>query len=290
MADEENQIPVADEQEPEAPAAPQLEGDEVADSDGGQSAFDMEAFNRRLEEAARETVSRQEFEGVKRQAGQTRELQRKVSDLERQLSERPASGVTREEYDTLVDLLNDLLPDDRREALTRSRQERALEAKLAERERALREELAPKTSEPEPTEGMDPEVVKAVMNRAWFEASQAATQYATARGVVLTQEDFDAAESAGRPDLAVEALIKAIDSRAGSPGAQTPAAPTRQDRVADRKAAASGGDTRGVQKDGSMGKYDLNTLSGIAAARKDGAITSDEWHERYKRINRENGR
>lgn len=297
---EDQKVPVTDAPEDITPATSVNEGTEPSE-DGGEPAdsqFDMDAFRRDLQGATQEAVSRAEFESVKRQAGQTRALQREVETLRRELQERPSDSVSRQEYDLLVEILADNLPADRLEVLNRNKAVRTAESTIKEQltasEKRILERLGVKdeaTADADP-DAIDPAVLGAALNRAWEVAADRVNQYASSRGVTLTQEDFDTVQAAvpqARPDLAAERLAKVIDERAGKPAAATPGT-ARENRVEERKAAASGGDTANVVKDGSQGKYDMSTISGLAQARRDGVLTSAQFLEKYTALNREAGR
>ena len=290
MPDEQNQNVVAPGVTPVATPAPVQESPEEAPA----SSFDMDSFRKSLGDAAQEVVSRAEFESVKRQAGQTKALQKEIADLRSQLGQRPADSVSREEYDALLEVLRDAMPDDRRAALdntrARANAENAVTEKLTAFEKRVFERLGLEKEPEEVPLTNDPEVVTAVMERAWGLADQQVRAYAQARGVTLTQDDFNTARAASggdRPDIAVEHIARAIDARA----ARAPAAPaSREDRVSERREAASGGRGDAGPSDGSMGKFDMSSLSGLAQARKAGAITSAQFKERYDELNRQGGR
>lgn len=278
---------------PTDPEEGSAEGEEGAAPD--EQAFDMDAFSERLSETAREAVSREEFNSVKRDAGMTRTLQRDLARMQEELKKGPANAVTREEYDLLLDSVAELLPDDRRAALVARKEARGVEqvvdSRFSDFEKRVFKKLgiadddeapAPKTS---PT-GLSPEAEHAVLTAAWRDASTAVLAHAQRRGVTVTQEDLTAAQTAVgdyNPRGAVEALVKLIDSRAAS-GGEAPAT-GRQARVAERKGAASGDATVSTStSSGSQGRVDLTTIAGLARARKSGAIDSDTFYQKYRQL------
>lgn len=273
---------------PTDPEEGSAEGEEGAAPE--EQTFDMDAFSERLTETAREAVSREEFNSVKRDAGMTRTLQRDLARVQEELKKGPANSVTREEYDLLVDALTELLPDDRRAALVARREQRgveqAVDSRFSDFEQRVFKRLGIADEDPAPAaapSGLSQEAEQAALGAAWRTAGAAVIEYAQKHGVTVTQEDFTAAQTAAgdrNPMAAVQALVSVIDGRAKA----GPAA-DRQARVAERKGAAAGDPTASTSaSSGSQGKVDLTTLTGLARARKAGAIDGDTFYKHYRQL------
>jgi hypothetical protein len=253
------------------------------------TSVDLSDFEREVAEADRAVVSKAEYERLRRLAGQVPSLQRDLAEVRKGT---PKDSVSREEYDALMEAVADLLPEDRKSALDARRASRETTTAVAEQftdfEKRIFDKLGIKDDDPDAAtkvDANDPDVLQERLNTAWDKASDVVRRAATEAGVELAAEDFaKAQEKAGayNPKGAVELLLGDIKSRAKG-GSKT-------ERVAEKKNAASGGDTRGVDRDGSGGNHDMSTLAGLAQARRAGAIDSDKFVELYRKINREAGR
>ena len=289
---EDQKVTAADASENTTPAT---SADGTESSEAGvetpDSQFDMDAFRRDLAGATQEIVSRAEFETVKRQAGQTKAMQREIADLRRELAERPSDAVRREEYDLLLEALADSLPADRQAVLNRSRAERGAESavkqQFTEFEKRIFDRMGIKDEPDEKPGTLDPEVAAEAINRMWQTASEQVFEFAKRLDVEVTDADFAAAQAAsgGRVDAAVEHVVKTLQARKAAGMGDT-----RETRVEERKAAAAGGAASSGPRDGSQGNFDLSTLSGLAKARRAGAITSEQFLEKYRSVNRDAGR
>jgi hypothetical protein len=271
-----------------AAASEETKTEETSSAGEGPEPFDMSALERGLAETDAAVVSRTEFDSVKRQAGQVKELQRQLAAAQKAVADAP----TRDELGALTDALMDLLPEDRQAALRAGRESRetasVVEDSFTSLEKRLFDRLGIKDeNDAEPTEPNDPKVVEERLNAQWAEASKQVLAYAAQHEVELTREDYDAAQAeAGdfEPAKAAKILVGKVDERRKA-GAAKPS-----DDLGDRKADAAGGDTTKVERDGSQGNHDLTTIAGIARARKAGAIDGDKFLELYREINRSAGR
>lgn len=247
------------------------------DKENEDEGFDFDSLKQELSTVRTQEPDR--FERINRQLGHVSSLQKKVTELEKRLSEDSGTQSLRRDMDILMDAIADLLPDERRAPLAQSRQERLIEQEVSKR--------LPKQGVETRDTGVEfnPQMEALLeaqerLNRQYVTASQKINEYAAKKGVSLSNEDFLSAQNeAGQFNVegAVERMIKLIDSRSPT---------TKADRRAERKEAATGG-AKG-EKDGSAAA-DLSTLTGIIKAKQKGLINNQEFYEKYVEIKKEMG-
>lgn len=252
------------------------------DKENEDEGFDFDSLKQELSTVRTQEPDR--FERINRQLGHVSSLQKKVTELEKRLSEDSGTQSLRRDMDILMDAIADLLPDERRAPLAQSRQERLIEQEVSKR-------LPKQGVETRGADARDTGVefnpqmealleAQERLNRQYVTASQKINEYAAKKGVSLSNEDFLSAQNeAGQFNVegAVERMIKLIDSRSPT---------TKADRRAERKEAATGG-AKG-EKDGSAAA-DLSTLTGIIKAKQKGLINNQEFYEKYVEIKKEMG-
>jgi hypothetical protein len=247
------------------------------DKENEDEGFDFDSLKQELSTVRTQEPDR--FERINRQLGHVSSLQKKVTELEKRLSEDSGTQALRRDMDILMDAIADLLPDERRAPLAQSRQERLIEQEVSKRLPKQGVETRDTSVEFNPQMEALLEAQER-LNRQYVTASQKINEYAAKKGVSLSNEDFLSAQNeAGQFNVegAVERMIKLIDSRSPT---------TKADRRAERKEAATGG-AKG-EKDGSAAA-DLSTLTGIIKAKQKGLINNQEFYEKYVEIKKEMG-
>jgi hypothetical protein len=247
------------------------------DKENEDEGFDFDSLKQELSTVRTQEPDR--FERINRQLGHVSSLQKKVTELEKRLSEDSGTQALRRDMDILMDAIADLLPDERRAPLAQSRQERLIEQEVSKRLPKQGVETRDTSVEFNPQMEALLEAQER-LNRQYVTASQKINEYAAKKGVSLSNEDFLSAQNeAGQFNVegAVERMIKLIDSRSPT---------TKADRRAERKEAATGG-VKG-EKDGSAAA-DLSTLTGIIKAKQKGLINNQEFYEKYVEIKKEMG-
>lgn len=247
---------------------------EDSSPEGEQPEYDLSALRNQLSEVASTAATRVEVENLKRQAGHVPALQRQIAELEGKLARYDKLG---ERLDAYEELLIDALPIDKADQYEQRRSQQQVADLLDEKIKPLYDRLD-RTETPEPEAGPD---LNQVMLQAQADAATAFVhKYANDRGIDpadIPAEVYQNATVKHKYDFmaASEEVLKYIDEQQA-----TVEAP--KVRRQERKDAAAGGNP--AERDGSMGKYDMNTLAGITMARKDGAISSEDWYEKWTAI------
>lgn len=251
--------------------------DEQKPEEKAPSTFDADALARRVEEVSSNSATKAEIESLRRQAGHVPALQSELATVKAELEQRKADA---ERLDALELMLMSSLPVDEAVKLETARSERVAGNALDQRFDAVMnrlEEIAPKGGGAANEEAPDPRV--AAYQAAASEATAAVHAYATEHGidpVDIPAEVYQRAALEAKGDLvaASQSVAAWIDEKATAIKSEA----NRVQRASD----AAGGDPK--TREGAAGQYDLNTVSGLSAARRDGAITSEQFIEGYRKV------
>lgn len=235
---------------------------------------DLTGLRKEFDTVRAQTATRAEIDSLRRQAGHVPSLQSKVAELEGKLSR----------YDSIADrldayelLLMDVLPPESVEKVESQRAGRTTEELLDAKLKPLLERLEPSTTTEEP------DVATTYAQWELQGRIDAATAFvkseATKAGIdpdSIPSEVWQGAQAKHGLDLEACTLevLNYVNEQAKQGSAST--------RRAERKAAAEGGNS--PERAGAMGQYDMSTLQGAAKARKDGAITSEQFMEVFRRV------
>lgn len=238
---------------------------------------DLSSLRKAFEDVRAQTATRAEIESLRRQAGHVPALQRQIAELEGKLAQ--FDRVT-ERLDAYEMMLLDTLPPDGAERLISERSARTQEQLLDEKLKPILEKIAepPATA----TDTVDTNAYAMAELEARITAATTFVKTEASRlGVdpeTIPPEVWAGAQQKHGLDLEQASLevLKYVNEQARKGSAS--------DRRSARKEAAEGPSPS--ERSGSLGQYDLTTLKGAAQARKDGAITSEQFMETYRRIQR----
>lgn len=236
---------------------------------------DLSELRRAFNEVKTQTATRAEIDSLKRQAGHVPALQKQIASLEAKLAQYDSVQSRLDAYELM---LLDVLPTESAERVEAQRQARTQEQILDEKLKPLLEKFETKAPDEEPEEANFAMLefqarVEAATNFVKTQAQKAGVDPDS-----IPPEVWVNAQQKHGLDLEQASLevLKYVNEQAQRGSAS--------DRRTERKEAASGGNP--AERSGAMGQYDMTTLKGAAQARKDGAITSEEFMEVYKKVQR----
>lgn len=237
---------------------------------------DLSSLRQAFEEVRAQTATRAEIDSLRRQAGHVPALQSKIAELEGKLARFEQMDDRLNAYELM---LLDVLPADTAEKVETQREARTQEKLLDAKLKPILERL----DEAKPAQIPDPSGADDYATWELKGRIDAATAFvkseATKLGIdpeSIPSEVWSGAQQKHGLDLEAATLevLQYVNEQARKGSAS--------DRRTERKAAAEGGNPS--ERAGAMGQYDMTTLKGAAQARKDGAITSEQFMEVYRRV------
>ena len=260
------------------------EGD-LSEAMKGVEEFAFDDFQKSLTTESGQAVTRAEVAELKRTVGHIPALQSSIDRLIAQAdapSEDPKLKDLSSQVDALTEMLSTVIAPEDAVKLAASKDTNAMQSAISALGDRIEEAVKPSEEVPQP-EAMDPiDPVQAGVSREWTLANEAIGQFAKANDVDM-EANMDEwapvfAEAQGANPNNVTEAMKFVMTKIAESSA-TIAAETRR---SERAEAASGG-SEGSRGSGGSG-WDLTTYSGITAARKAGAITSDEFIQKWRDV------
>lgn len=255
------------------------EGAAAGEESGGED-FDPRAA---FEKLSGEVVRKDDLVAINRQLGHIASAQRAITALQKAPAISPAAQAVLDDMQGTIDALTAglssedsgvQLPEATRTRLAEGAEKRRIDAAVTAR---LGQDDPPPAADA--TAELTPEQAA-----AWKSATGEVRGYARAKGIdpaKLTAADWDAGVNTGSPEAAVTHLQGILDGLADAPA--KPATTARQ------TAKAAGEARQDPPGKSGAASFDLNTLSGLAQARKAGAIDEKTFLEKWGSIRRSGG-
>lgn len=268
-----SQQTAASEELEKLPVAPADDSSDNENEPTEDASPDLSKLHEEFQKVKAQTTSRAEIESLRRQAGHVPSLQKQVAELQAQIARYDSLSGRLDAYEQM---LLDVLPTESVERVETQRQVRTTEELLDAKLKPILDkfETTEKPDEPDANTFAMWELEGRINAATAFVKAEA-----TKVGVdpdSIPPEVWAGAQQKHGLDLEAATLevLKFVNEQAKKGSAS--------DRRAERKAAAEGGSPS--ERAGAMGQYDMTTLKGAAQARKDGAITPEQFMEVFRRV------